>query len=123
MRPPHYARTLVALIAAYALALQTVLLTFGGAVAAAGEGAGPAICAHRGADTGVPPVGPDPHSQGCLAACLTGCCCALIAVEPPAVQATRAPHALTTGDDVTAPVAIALPRVTGRHRSRAPPLA
>lgn len=123
MRPPHYTRALVALVAAYALALQTVLLTFGGAVAAAGEGAGPALCAHRSADTRVPPVGPGPHSQGCLAACLTGYCGALIAVPPPSVQATRAPRALMASNDVTAPAAIALPRVTGRHRSRAPPLA
>jgi hypothetical protein len=123
MHPPHYTRSLVALVAAYALALQTVLLTFGGAVAAVGGGAGSAICAHRSADTGVPPVGPGPHSQGCLAACLTGCCCALIAVPPPSAQATRAPRALTTSADATAPVAIALPRVTGRHRSRAPPIA
>lgn len=121
MRPPHYTRVLVALVAAYALALQTVLLTFGGAVA--GDGTGPPICAHRTTDTGTPPAGPDHHNQGCLAVCLSGCCCALIAVPPPSVQATRAPPALTTIDDATAPTPIALPHVTGRHRSRAPPLA
>ena len=77
----RYVRATVALIAAYAVALQTILLVFAGAVPGATQFAATPICSAIGtAGTGSVPPG---HSQDCLAACLTGCCCGAAAVPVP----------------------------------------
>ncbi len=116
----HHARAVVALAAAYAVALQTILLAFGAAAGDAAYPAGGPICAalHRTDPATTPGV---PHD--CLAACLTGTCSGVAGLPPPAALLRAAqPAAPTTtarvaGDDV------ALARMTGSHRSRAPPQA
>jgi hypothetical protein len=115
----RYIRATVALIAAYAVALQTILLAFAGAMPA---GATPfavtPICSGSGA-TG--PATPG-HSQDCLGACLTGCCCGSAAAVPvpgAAVACAPAPAQIVSA---AIEAATALPsRLTAAHRSRAPP--
>ncbi len=117
----RYVRATVALIAAYAVALQTILLVFAGAVPGATQYAATPICSAIGAaGTGSVPPG---HSQDCLAACLTGCCCGAAAVPVPGTAIGYAPESAQT---VTAAIEAATamrPAITAAHRSRAPPLA
>jgi hypothetical protein len=115
----QYIRATVALIAAYAVALQTILLVFAGTVPGATPLATP-ICSGLGtAGTGSVPSG---HSQDCLAACLTGCCCGATAMPVPGATVAYAPEPAQT---VTAAIEAATamrPGMTAAHRSRAPPL-
>lgn len=116
----QYVRATVALLAAYAVALQTILLVFAGTVPGAAPFAATPICSAIGtAGTGSVPAG---HSQDCLAACLTGCCCGATAVPVPGTTVAYAPEPAQT---VTAIIDTAItmrPGVTAAHRSRAPPL-
>jgi hypothetical protein len=118
MRIRHSARAAVALAAAYAVALQTILLVFGGPVTGAAHFAAQPICSYFG-DSGPAPAGP---GHDCLEACLTGCCCGAVAVPLPGVAGIAAPMRVQR---VGAAVAVAAPTVrltaTGAHRSRAPP--
>ncbi len=123
MHKPHYARAVVALLAAYAVALQTLLLAVGAPVAGVSELTGVfdtlPICSILGGGRS-PPAD---HEHDCVGACLAGCCgsaslashsvAAVIVVPPPVPFATAAFGAI--------PI---LPfRVADAHRSRAPPLA
>ena len=111
----HNLRTLVALAAAYAVALQALLLAVGGPFA----GAALPICSS---------VGPNhaghsaPAHQGdcCPGTCL-GSCCGTSVCPAPGPALAYAPAPLQT---VAAAFALPPPlpvRVTGAHRSRAPP--
>lgn len=116
----RHVRGTVALIAAYAVALQTILLVFAGALPGAAPFAATPICSSVGtAGTGSLPPG---HSQDCLTACLTGCCCGAAAVPLPgaavAYVAEPARVVIAAIDAAT----IARPGVTEAHRSRGPPL-
>jgi hypothetical protein len=118
MRIRHSARAAVALAAAYAVALQTILLVFGGPVAGAANFATQPICSHFGDSSSAPPAGP---GHDCLTACLTGCCCGAVAVPPPGVGGIFAPIPVQrVGAAVAAAPTVQL-SATGAHRSRAPP--
>jgi hypothetical protein len=112
-------RATVALIAAYAVALQTILLVFAGAVPAGATSlAAMPICSGAGS-TG--PASPG-HSQDCLTACLTGCCCGAAAMPLPGAAVAYVPE---SAQAVTAAVAVVPATRSGTmaaHRSRAPPL-
>jgi hypothetical protein len=126
MNSRHYARIGTALAAAYAVALQAMLLAYGVPLAAAGgivpicsQAAGHSAAAGQGQNHG------QDHGQDCLEACLTGCCSsAPVCPAPAAAAATLYKPALA---QVMAPARQAGPRlaarVTAAHRSRAPPLA
>src|SRR3984957_19979621 len=118
----HHARTGIALAAAYAVALQAILLAVA-APAAGAAGISPIpLCA--GASTGhsAPAGHPGNSGQDCLDACLTGCCGAVPVCPGPAgaiiYEPARAPH--------LAPALAKSPhmavRVGNAHRSRAPPI-
>jgi len=118
MNMRHHARALVALAAAYAVVLQTLLLAIAGPLATGTALAGQPICAHVGAG-GAAPAG---HAGGCVGACC-GCCCGPPVCPTSLPAMTYAPAPAQT---------IAVVRVTGphlivgtarAHRSRAPPLA
>jgi hypothetical protein len=119
MRIHGSARAAVALVAAYAVALQTILLVFGGSLAGAAGFAGQPICSHSGAATTSPaPAGP---GRDCLAACLSGCMCGAIAVPVRGAALLYAPQPLQTLA-AAAEAAPAMPLSASRaHRSRAPP--
>lgn len=119
MNMRHHARALVALAAAYAVALQAILLAVGGPIIARGGefGALP-ICSSLGAGHAAP-LG---HTGGCPGTCF-GCCCGPPVCHFPAPAMTYAPAPAQT---------VAVARVATRrllvgaaraHRSRAPPLA
>jgi hypothetical protein len=116
----RYIRATIALIAAYAVALQTILLVFAGPVPGATQFAATPICSNVGtAGTGSVPPG---HSQDCLTACLTGCCSGAAAVPVPGASVAYVPE---PAQIVTAAIETATaspPGVTAAHRSRAPPL-
>jgi hypothetical protein len=118
----QYVRATVALIAAYAVALQTILLVFAGAVpAGAASFAETPICSAAGAaGTGSVPG----HGQDCLTACLTGCCCGGAAAVPmPGATAAYAPEPARIVIAAIEATATPRPGMTAAHRSRAPPLA
>jgi len=112
-------RATVALIAAYAVALQTILLVFVGAVPGATRFAATPICSGVGtAGNGSVPPG---HGQDCLTACLTGCCCGATAVPLPGATVADMPESAQAVAAIAA-VAATRPGMPAAHRSRAPPL-
>jgi hypothetical protein len=107
-------RPVLALVAAYAVALQAVLLAAAGPVGFADSFV---VCSHSGAgDTG--PIGP---GCDCLANCLAGCCAAYAAPLPQTAvfDAAGYPPAVDVSMDAAS---IFRQRLSGAHRSRAPPL-
>jgi hypothetical protein len=111
----------IALVAAYAVALQALLL----AVVASSAGAASVtriaelpLCASTSNHS--TPAG---HGQDCLDACLTGCCCGapLMPAAPRALYSAPKPlQALAVALNVDTPVPV---RAAKAHRSRAPPAA
>jgi hypothetical protein len=117
----QYVRATVALIAAYAVALQTILLVFASTVPGATAFAATPICSGAGtAGTGSAPPG---HGQDCLTACLTGCCGGAAAVPMPGAAAAYAPGPARVVIAAIEATATPRPGMTAAHRSRAPPLA
>ena len=116
----RHVRATVALIAAYAVALQTIMLVFAGALPGAAAISATPICSAAGAaGTG---SAPPTHGQDCLTACLTGCCSGATPVPLPGTTFSYAPEPAPI---VTAEIAVAAtmrPGMTAAHRSRAPPL-
>src|SRR5580704_13175142 len=89
---PHNLRTLVALAAAYAVALQAILLAVGGPFARAAEFTALPICSGVGSN----PAGHSaPANRGdcCLGACL-GCCCGTPICPAPGSALNYAPTRL-----------------------------
>jgi hypothetical protein len=116
----RHVRATVALIAAYAVALQTILLVFAGPVPGTASLAATPICSSVGtAGTGSVPAG---HSQDCLTACLTGCCCGAAAIPVPGATAAYAPEPARIVIAAIEAAATPRPGMTAAHRSRAPPL-
>jgi hypothetical protein len=115
----RFARMAVALIAAYAVALQTILLVLMIPVAGSAAFAAQPICLSSAVGSGSAPNG---HAHDCLGACLTGCCCGTTVLPTPGPAVGYRPERAL-------PVVAALQQVprsqlgaTGAHRSRAPPL-
>jgi|SRR5579862_1794817 len=119
MRIKGSARAAVALVAAYAVALQTILLVFGGSVTGAAGFAGLPICSHFG--DGTSDQVPSGHGRECVAACLTGCSCGAVAVPTRAASLSYAPEP----SQVIAALGDANPAIRQSaicaHHSRAPP--
>jgi hypothetical protein len=121
------ARAGVALIAAYALAMQALLLAVIASSAGVAGAAALPICASAGAhpipaDDGQAGGGQAGHGQDCLDACLTGCCCGapLQPLPPHALASPPQPlQALAAARDGSPPVPT---RAAKAHRSRAPPV-
>jgi hypothetical protein len=121
MRLRYQTRATVALIAAYAVALQTLLLTFGGVVPGAAQAAAVPLCSASRAAGPPGPASPAP-GHDCLAACLTGCCCGGATVPGPGIAIAYLPEPAQTVA-VAIETTAALPSgIAPAHRSRAPPL-
>jgi hypothetical protein len=115
------ARVGLALTAAYAVALQALLLAFIAPAAALAGTAVVPLCASSHSTSGGP--GQTGHGQDCLDACLTGCCSAAPLLPKPARALLYAPKPLQT---LTAGLEAQELVVAGHakaHRSRAPPTA
>src|SRR5215472_167091 len=109
---------IIALVAAYAIALASLAAGFGAAQLDGGYGV---ICHSDGAEG--PPTGShDSNGAICLKSCI-GCIGSLATVMPPAVAPTRPPQLAFKRLDPPAPVAIVTGAKANAHRSRGPPLA
>jgi hypothetical protein len=118
MNMRHHARAGVALAAAYAVALQAILVAVGVPVGGAGELAALPICSALGSAHSAP----DGQTHSCLGACL-GCCCGtpVCPTSGPAFGCAPLPLHIVAAT-LTPPLLLLLP-ATGAHRSRAPPFA
>ncbi len=119
MNMRNYARALVALAAAYAVALQMLLLAIGGPAAGATEFAALPICASLGAGHSAPAD----HGRDCLGTCLA-CCCGGAPVAPAPAMGVRyvpVPGQFVAG--IAEAIAPSPFSVTAANRSRAPPVA
>ena len=117
----RHARAAIALIAAYAVALQAILLALGTLVDGAAAFAAQPICAaSAGLGTGSVPAD---HARDCLTACLTGTCGGATALPPFRAAPVMALQAALPHSAALARVPLLRTRVTGAHRSRAPPRA
>jgi|SRR5579863_1348031 len=112
-------RAVLALAAAYAVALQVILLAVTGPLATGATFAVRPICSHFGAGGSSAPAG---QADGRVGACF-GCCCGppIGPTSAPAMTCTPAPAQTVAVARVTAPRLIAA--AARAHRSRAPPLA
>jgi hypothetical protein len=115
----HHARALVALTAAYAVALQAILLAVGGPAAGAAQFAALPICSTLGAGHGAPAG----HGNDCRGACLAGCCHGATVLPGPEPAIVRAPMPQQSIIARIVPPPLLLRSATGAHRCRAPPLA
>jgi hypothetical protein len=115
-------RRIVALATAYAIALSSLLASFGAARAAAEATADPfgAICHHGLAGQPTPLTG---HRNGniCLDCCCVGCLMPMAALPPPPETAAPLLHAISYRVAPVALAALSGARPAKSHRSRAPP--
>jgi len=119
MSQPARSRRLIALLAAYVVALQALLLPLTVAVGASFSGS---LCTAAAFTEGsVPPAS---HDTGCpcAAGCGMQCCAQTLAVPPQAEFAVARTSVAATAPEIPA-VAIVRPPDHRRQRARAPPLA
>ncbi len=122
LRQSTLRRRILALVAAYAVVISSLVASFGAAQAAAEAPANPLglICHHDPAGQPAPPSGGS-NSNICIDCCCVGCLMPMAALPPP--PATAAPALLAVAYRL-APLAI-VPlsgaRAAKFHRSRAPP--
>jgi hypothetical protein len=119
-------RRIVALAAAYAIALASLIATFASARAAAEAAIAPdgiIICHTVVAGDEAPSPADQTNSKHCVDNCCTGCLMLMAAVPPPPAKIIGAP--LSASQTIASPQNIALvgELQTKDHRSRAPPLA
>ena len=112
-------RRIVALAAAYTIALASLIASFGAASAAAAAAAPTGIICHTLGDAA--PASGDTNSKHCIDNCCIGCLMLMAAVPPPPAKITGAP--LSASQTVSPPQNIVLVGAlqTKDHRSRAPP--
>ena len=115
-------RRVIALAAAYAIALSSLIASFGTALAAAEAAAVPGgiICHTLGGQQTPSPA--DSNGKMCTDCCCVGCMMPLAAVPP--APASAAPLLQASSHRIAAPAIAALDggREAKYHRSRAPPL-
>jgi hypothetical protein len=117
-------RRIVALAAAYAIALSGLIASFGAASAAAEAAAAPnGIICHTPVAGDQAPASGDTNTKHCIDNCCVGCLMLLAAVPPPPAKIAAAP--LSASQSVAPPQDIVLGGgfKTKDHRSRAPPQA
>ena len=118
-------RRIVALAAAYAIALSSLIASFGAASAAADAAVAPTagIICHTLVAGDEAPASGDTNTKHCIDNCCIGCLMLMAAVPPPPAKIFRAP--LSASQSIALPQNIVLVGglETKDHRSRAPPLA
>jgi hypothetical protein len=118
MKLRHHTRAGLALAAAYAVALQAILLAFSAPIAGAGGVVTLQICSGIAGHSA--PAG---RGQDCLDACLTGCCGGAPICPSPLGAMLYAPALAETMAPVFDVGPLLAVRVANAHRSRAPPAA
>jgi hypothetical protein len=116
----RHMRTIVALAAAYAVALQALLLAVGGPIVGAGQFAALPICSAFGSATGTGHSAPAGHGHDCPG-CF-GSCCGTPVCPAPSPALTYAPVFLQNVAAVLASVSLLPVPTSAAHRSRAPPV-
>jgi hypothetical protein len=117
-------RRIVALAAAYAIALSSLIATFGAASAAADAAAAPnGIICHTFVAGDETPASGDTNTKHCIDNCCIGCLMLMAAVPPPPAKIIGAP--LAANQSIAPPQYIGLSGGIDSkdHRSRAPPAA
>jgi hypothetical protein len=116
-------RRIVALAAAYAIALSSLIASFGAASAAAAAAAPNDIICHTLVTGDEAPSSSDTNAKHCIDNCCIGCLMLMAAMPPPPAKMTGAP--LSASQSIAPPQNIVLVGglQTKDHRSRAPPLA
>ena len=115
-------RRIVALAAAYAIALSSLIASFGAASAAATAAAAPnGIICHTLVSGDETPASGDTNSKHCADNCCIGCLMLMAAVPSPPAKIARAP--LSASQTIAPPQSVVLVGglETKDHRSRAPP--
>jgi hypothetical protein len=114
-------RAIVALAAAYAVAVQAILLAVGVPIGGTTDFAASSLCS--AAQAGVPHPAPGGKDHDCPAAC-AACCCGAPVVAPSAAAAVVSYAQVVAGSIADVPANTATPRFSldRAHRSRAPPL-
>jgi hypothetical protein len=116
-------RRAVALIAAYAIALASLLATYTSARAAGETGRNPVgVICHTDLAGQSGSSGGQNDGQACANNCCIGCLMLMAALPPPPVTVTGAPQAAGVLLSLPAADAVAAGPETKSHRSRAPPL-
>ena len=116
-------RRIVALAAAYAIALSSLIASFGAASAAAAAAAPNGIICHTVGTGDEAPSSGDTNAKHCIDNCCIGCLMLMAAMPPPPAKMTGAP--LSASQSIAPPQNVVLVGglQTNDHRSRAPPLA
>lgn len=116
-------RRLIALVAAYALALGGLFASWAAGSAAALAAAGPAaVICHSDAAGAPAPSQNNDSGHVCVDSCCVGCVLLTAALPPPPVKAIGAPQSAAQRLIVTPAFAVAAGSSTRSHQSRAPPL-
>ena len=112
---------MIALAAAYAIALSSLIVSFG--VTRAALAAPGTITCHGDAGGTSAPTGSAPDGKLCDASCCTGCLMLVAALPPPPAKITGARPSAGEPLTLTAVVTFRAAAYTSSHRSRAPPRA
>jgi hypothetical protein len=116
----------IALVAAYAIALSSLLASFGLARAAAEAATAPdAVICHTAIAGEQAPSPPSDQTDGrhCAANCCVGCLLLLVALPPPPTKVVGVPQSPVRLLPLPAIAVVAAGPETTSHQSRAPPLA
>jgi hypothetical protein len=115
-------KRIVALAAAYAIALSGLIASFGGAQMAAAAAAQPGIICHTDFAGRTAPSPDGSNSKVCIDDCCVGCLMHMAALPPPPVTAVAQPQSVSGRILPPAIAVLASGPETKSHRSRAPPL-
>ena len=112
-------RRLIALAAAYAIALSSLIVTFG--VARAAIPVPGTITCHSEAGGTTQPANPAHEGKLCDASCCIGCLTLVAALPPPPAKVTGAPRSSGEPLALAAIITFGPAAHTASHPSRAPP--
>jgi hypothetical protein len=117
-------RRVIALTAAYALALGGLLASWAAGSAAALAAAAPAtvICHSDGTGEAAPSQNHDGSGHVCVDSCCVGCVLLTAALPPPPIKAIGAPQSAVRPLAPTPALAVSAGNSARSHQSRAPPL-
>src|SRR5690348_14477313 len=114
---------MIALAAAYALALGGIFASWAAGSAAALAAAGPdAVICHSDAGGDAAPGQNDGSGHVCVDSCCVGCVLLTAALPPPPIKAIGAPQSAARPPAATPALAVPAGHFTRSHQSRAPPL-
>ena len=116
-------RRIVALAAAYAIALSSLIASFGAASAAAAAAAPSGIICHTLVAGNEAPSSGDSNAKHCIDNCCIGCLMFTAAVPSPPAKITGAPLSASQSIAPTQTTVLVGALQAKDHRSRAPPLA